>query len=521
MNKFLWLPISLIIVGLSACAVQPVPEDSITPFDLRNALEAERNESIPASAPSTSQNNSIASPTALTDELLTLGVAPKNSAKFDIEAIDRPAKQFFSELGRSQGVNMLVDPRVDGTISLSLSNVTLSNVLSALQDSYGFDFETTSYGYRVSPNQIATRLYQINYLNVSRAGASKTEVGGDDANTLTTSFSANENASGTGAFWSGLERSINGFIQSTGPDAASTVIVNDQTGLVVVTATTKEHTAISEFLINAELILQKQVIIEAKIVEVTLADEYRSGIDWDFLSSNIGGGATTSSGLAANTFNGNTDLGGVFNLNFALDNFTSMLQLLDYQGDVQVLSSPRVSTINNQKAVIKVGADEYFATVTSVETDGEDDSTTLTPSIELEQFFSGIALDVTPQIADDNSVTLHVRPMVSEVTEQTKEIEINGTTLTLPLAYTNIRESDSIIRAKNGQIVVIGGLLQQNSDNNSSGIPMLGRVPGLSFLFAQERQQQTKSELVILLKPTIYDEFTSMSDLDQVLERLE
>ena len=185
---------------------------------------------------------------------------------------------------------------------------------------------------------------------------------------------------------------------------------------------------------------------------------------------------------------------------------------------VQVLSSPRVATVNNQKAVIKVGTDEFFATVTNVASGTEGQ---VTPAVELQQFFSGIALDVTPQISDDNSVTLHVRPTVTEVVGRTKVINLGSETYSLPLAYSNIRESDSIIRATNGQIVVIGGLLQQKQDLGSTGLPWFSKIPGLRWLFNQDRNSQQKSELVILLKPTVYDQYTSLNDVDTVLERFE
>jgi MSHA biogenesis protein MshL len=197
-----------------------------------------------------------------------------------------------------------------------------------------------------------------------------------------------------------------------------------------------------------------------------------------------------------------------------------MLQLLDYQGDVQVLSSPRVSTINNQKAVIRVGTDEYFATVSSAQASDDEDASSST-TIGLEKIFSGIALDVTPQIAEDNSVTLHVRPTVTEVVEKTKVLNINNEAVTLPLAYSNIRESDSIIRADSGQIIVIGGLLQQKQDVGSTGIPWLNKVPVVRSLFNQDREAQRKSELVILLKPTVYDDETTLNEFDDVLNRLQ
>jgi MSHA biogenesis protein MshL len=496
---------------LSACATQPTDVE-MTPFNARAEIASARSNAVRPQEP---DDAPIQSPSVLTDDLLAITTAPPRKQRVDIEVTNRPAKQFFADLGKSMKLNILVDPEVTGNISLSLGNVTLDQVTSALRDLYGFDFKKTSYGYRVLPNQVSTQFYHLNYLNVQRSGTTQTSVGGNDSNSVQTDFSATD--SSNSGFWYDIQQSVLGLIKNK-EGIKQPVIINRQSGLMVVQATAQEHARIAQFLLDSELMMQKQVIIEAKVIEVTLDSQFSSGINWSFVTSNLGStDITTSSGLSGDALTGPSGLGGVFNLNLAINKFSSMLELLDKQGDVQVLSSPRVSTVNNQKAVIKVGADEYFATVTSVSVD---ENGNVTPILEMKQFFSGIALDVTPQIGDDDNVTLHVHPSVSEVQEDTKAISLAGSNYSLPLAYSSIRESDSIIRAKSGQIVVIGGLLQQKKDINSAGLPGLNKLPVIRSLFAQDRQTQQKSELVILLKPTVYDERTTLDDLDEILERL-
>jgi MSHA biogenesis protein MshL len=512
-NPSIWPWLTLIAIGLNGCAHQSAQVD-MQPLDVRADLVADRPDPLTGRI---EELEPVLSPLALTEELLSLTTPPKSEQRIDIEATNRPAALFFAQLGRSQRLNIVVDPLVLGNITLSLRNVTLAQVIAALRDIYGYEFTRTSYGYRIAPNQVSTRIYRLNYLNIERTGNSKTTVGGDDSNTVSTSFSAN--LFGTeGNFWGGIKRSLLGFISSNQGNGDA-VVINPQTGLLVVSASSTEHAAISRFLADAALILQKQVIIEAKIVEVTLDQEYRSGINWSLFNDRVGGANDSiGTGLAGDNLTGIGSAGGIFNLSLTLDNFSAMLQLLDHQGDVQVLSSPRVSTVNNQKAVIKVGTDEFFATVTNVASGTEGQ---VTPAVELQQFFSGIALDVTPQISEDNSVTLHVRPTVTEVVGRTKVINLGSETYSLPLAYSNIRESDSIIRATNGQIIVIGGLLQQKQNLGSTGLPWLGKIPGIRWLFNQDRKSQQKSELVILLKPTVYDQYTGLNAMDNVLERFE
>jgi len=168
-----------------------------------------------------------------------------------------------------------------------------------------------------------------------------------------------------------------------------------------------------------------------------------------------------------------------------------------------VLSSPRIATLNNQKAVLKVGNDDFYVTNISV-TQTTGTTTTNTPSVTLQPFFSGIALDVTPQIDEDDNVMLHVHPSVSTVTEKNKTINAGlGSPLQLPLASSTISETDSVIRARDGQIVVIGGLMSYASNNERNSIPGAGDIPVVGSLFGNTRQSLSKRELVILLKPTV------------------
>jgi MSHA biogenesis protein MshL len=230
--------------------------------------------------------------------------------------------------------------------------------------------------------------------------------------------------------------------------------------------------------------------------------------------SNIIGsdGAAIASGLTSGAF------GGVFSAALNFKNFSALIELLETQGDVQVLSSPRISTVNNQKAVIKVGSDEFF--VTDVSSDTVTGTTTTTsPDITLTPFFSGIALDVTPQIDPDGRVTLHIHPTVSEVTDQTKDITVAGQTQSLPLAFSTVRESDSIVSANSGQVVVIGGLMKDQLQKRDASVPLLGRLPGVGSLFRHTQSISRKSELVILLRPMVVESHTWNRAVDASRQR--
>jgi MSHA biogenesis protein MshL len=196
----------------------------------------------------------------------------------------------------------------------------------------------------------------------------------------------------------------------------------------------------------------------------------------------------------------------VFSAAVATEEFSAMLNLLETQGDVNVLSSPRVATVNNQKAVIKVGVDEFF--LTDVELQNSNTTGTATQQqnfdVDLTPFFDGIALDVTPQISQDGMVTLHVHPSVTDVSSQQKRFQFsNNQDFSFPLARSDVRESDSIVRARDGEIVVIGGLMKESTSETQSRVPLLGSIPLLGALFRHQSTETVKRELVILLRPRV------------------
>ena len=282
--------------------------------------------------------------------------------------------------------------------------------------------------------------------------------------------------------------------------------------------------AVKKFIQDTESHLHRQVIIEAKIMEVTLNDDFQQGIKWDKVLDQVGSANIVYSTTGNVVGNAIADsIGGVNTLAFSKmtngTDFSGVVELLQTQGNVQVLSSPRITATNNQKAVIKVGQDEYFVTeISTTTTTGT--STTTTPEVELTPFFSGIALDVTPQISEDGSVILHVHPSVTVTEEQNKRILIGNQELFLPLAQSRVRESDTIIRANSGEVVVIGGLIETYTIDEESKTPLLGDIPFLGELFKNKAQSSQKRELVIMLKPIVVGQDTWKNQLQDARKML-
>lgn len=547
-------------LGLAACSAPPPRPDLV-----REQISAELQQA--AKERKTSEGKSA---DAALLPPLTVSLPPQDNghaeARFDLSVVNAPAAQVFMAIVTGTKYNMLVGPEVTGNITVNLKDVTVKEALEAIRELYGYEFSIQGNRITIQPNTLQTRVFQVNYLASRRQGATELRVtssaitsaagptgtatptatppgvpapvpGGTQPVTSTTSRVQTQSDAD---FWKDLKSALDTLVAGEG----RSVVVNSLSGVVVVRALPRELRAVEQYLKATQAMVERQVMLEAKILEVRLHEQYQSGINWASFNGSqtnrwslgvlqpggglgpSGTGALASNDLAAlpglaGTMAASALGNGFVGLAFQTANFAALLNFLETQGTVSVLSSPRIATINNQKAVLKVGTDELFVTNVTTTTTSTTAGTTATPSLTLQPYFSGISLDVTPQIDDDGNIILHIHPAISTVAEKKKVVDL-GTMgqYTLPLATSSVNETDSIVRVQDGNIVAIGGLMTQEQSSDSRGLPgTSGSAAG--NLLGQRGRSLAKRELVILLKPTIIkDDRAWVKDLEQSSERV-
>ncbi len=553
--KKCFLPL-LLLLTLSGCIISP-PHSS--PASLLS--QAARIHPAPphrATPPPASLASSFLPPIQHAPAYLT-------PERFNLAVHDVPARAFFLGLVKGTPYNIVVAPKVSGRVTLTLKHVTIPEVLAILEATYGYHYQRIPGGYLVLPKGLLTRVFQVNYLDVSRKGVTRTMVTSGE----TTNVPENNGygsgmyggmyggygagmtgypgaAGGLGQqqlylpsgqeastsvetkfksdFWKHVQKALDSIVGTTG---GRKIIVSPASGVVVVRGTPEEIRMAARYLKTVQGSLDREVVIEAKILEVTLNKGFQTGINWaalgqpgagkTILAGQIGGqnlfnqGVSTLAGqpitLEPNNPNPissypTTAFGGTFAAALNLGDFSGFIELLQTQGQVHVLSSPRVATLNNQQAVIKVGTDQYFVTGVNSNTVALTAVSTAS-NVILTPFFSGISLDVTPQITGRGAVILQIHPTVSKVTTQITSYTVSGQSSTLPLALSQVRESDTVVRAHSGQVIVIGGLMKNEIENQVYETPVLGDIPLLGNLFKQRLQTTVKTELVILLRPIV------------------
>jgi MSHA biogenesis protein MshL len=452
-----------------------------------------------------------------------------------LNAVDQDLVAVVRELAARFGLQYQIDPAVRGKVNTTLRNTTLPEALEAIIPS-GVTYEIRNGVLRVGPARLQTRIFSLDYVALSRVGTASTVIqrrlgsssfgnaGGGGTGAANTGGGTGASGAGGGAdvisaisiadVWDEIRVAVDaltfdaattkgatpdqGSGQSGRPYSRTTpdgrrLIINPIAGTITVSAFPARLDQIELFIRTFESSIQRQVLIEAKIVEVNLDRSFEFGIDWNVVAAN----RSTKMSPGAGQLGANVE----FTLPGGGAQISAVLTALSTQGDVRVLSSPRVSALNNQRAVFDVTTGEIVFNVTRQPIVGPNGTTTFLSTVSPTQVNVGIVLDVLPQIGADNTVTMNIRPVVTSVARTASFTSPDGGLFQAPVIDT--RETDTMARLRAGETIIIGGLMQTRHERVKSGVPGLRSVPLLGRLFSRTVEVERKAELVIFLTPTI------------------
>ncbi len=458
---------------------------------------------------------------------------------YNFRATGQPVRLALSQLATAYGLNIVVDQDVEGLVTADLKELPLDKVVEAILEPLGLAWTWQDGLLRVS--RLETRNYTIDYLRLVRSGtgnsSSSTSLsggsgggGGGGGSTGNSSSSIAQND--TINFWNELEEQLNAILERSDDDytgaerpmettvqtdretnitttltqrvreSEGRLIIDRLSGTIQVTTTRARMKNVDTFLARVSEGIKRQVYIEAKVVEVFLNDDQSLGIDWselDFgslqLSSDV---SVTNPADGANALP--PTLSGTYIRSFGhvLDNIEGALTALKEQGQVQVVSQPRIRTLNNQSAIVRVGTERTFftttTTITAVAGGLPLQTVTNTPSTINE----GLVLTVTPQISESGEITMDVTPVLTRISgvETSPDGLSNAPRL-------DIKQSSTLVRMHDGETIVVGGLIQETVSNTERSVPIIGKVPVLGKLFSATYDRDVRKELVIFLTPHI------------------
>ncbi|WP_144436853.1 pilus (MSHA type) biogenesis protein MshL [Thermosulfidibacter takaii] len=447
--------------------------------------------------------------------------------RFDLVLRDAPLGEVLRTLAREKGYNIVFGSGVPvhDTVTVDLRQITFDEALKVLSKSKGFAYVIDGNTVWIVKSQIDTRIFKMDVVNLTRAMTvgSSVSSGGTGGEATSGTFSVNVDVANSFSVWQdvgcnlcvliGLSCSsgskgaqIGGGVVQLCSDGKKFVAINRTTGHVIVTAEKVQLQRVDDYIESVKASLEKQVVLDVRIAEVELKDEFKLGVDWSKILNNVFrthypiavGQVSTPSGEMQ-------QVPGFFTFHLgpsptARDPFELAISALQHYGKVHVLSAPRVAVVNNQGAVIKVGEDIRFVTDVSSETNTE--TNTIGCDVDTETFFVGVSLSLVPYINEEGVVTMFVHPNVTELKDvRTFTSECGDVPVEEPEFY--VREMDTVVKVKDGDTLIIGGLIRTKGENASYETPLLGRLPGIGYLFSREERLKKRTELFIFITPHV------------------
>ena len=404
-------------------------------------------------------------------------------------------KDVLLELSRVANLDVDIDPAISGGVIINARNRPLKEVIDRICDMGSLRYEYNNGVLKFMPDTPYFKTYKVDFLIDSD-------------------------------LWGDLDSNLAAILKESSED--SSLSLNKPAGIASISANARGHRAASEYIWQVVRNTSAQVLIEAKVVEVTLNDNYRAGINWDFAS---GGGASSgaTAGLNFTQAAGNDAADGLFtaalnNLNFFDGDVSATIELLEEFGTARTISSPRIHTINNKEATLNF-TDKlvYFTieteTVDNVNNGGDVNNVSFKVTATKEEEEVGVELSITPSInLDTSEITMLLKPILS-VDSGNDAIDPTTDDSGVPLGNTipviQTREIESIMKIKSGEVLVLGGLMKEVSTNNDSGLPFFAKIPFVGNLFKTTTRQTQTIETIIFVKATIINRNTSVDGHDR------
>lgn len=539
------------LAALSGCA-GPLPKPALAEPLAKQASPAAEIYGKAASSEAAKQAAALAAaPVAI--EAPKPPHAPAALPRLDLDAKGASPYPIFERILEGSGMTVALSAEAESApITLRLRDATWREALDTLRDTKGYAYKIDGRRVVVSKPERITRVFDLSYLANVRNGASEVRVESGNSGSTQQSAGAGAGLGGAGGaqqagaqggqagagqssikssnkedFWGEARANLKEIVG--GKD--NTVAINEMAGSVFVRAEPAKVAEVEAYLTALQESIGRQVMIEAKIIEVALSETHQEGVNW----SAFGGGSTAlgagfvpnggavspgaaitastgagGSGSGTLTFSpGSLGLSGLLGgsaagLAIQAKNFAAMINFLETQGSVRVLSSPRIAAMNNRKSLLKIGTDDIFVTGVQSTTTTSTTGTSSAPTVMTAQYFSGIALDVLAQIAADGSVIINGHPQISSVTQKVVGINLGSQgSISYPTASNAINETDFMVKLDSGSIAVIGGLMRVRSEEAGSKVPGLGDLPVVGALARDSTRTGAKTEVIILLKATV------------------
>lgn len=426
---------------------------------------------------------------------------PEEVFSFSLREAD--IKDILRAIGKQTNYNVVIEPQVEGKVTLDLKNVTLTKALEYILDPLNYTYKIEEKTIYVSKPKIETRIFQIDYVSLRKKGLSTLK------GTTGTERTAKEEALKIETeterdIFKTLEENLKSLLSPDGK-----IIINREASLLVVMDYPKNLRNIAQFLEAIQATIKKQVIIEAKIVEVELNESSKEGVNWAYIGAKWGDLLMNVEQALVSPQTKYFNVPRIEEANLpppptqyfrfgviSGKKFEAFIDLLKTYGKVNIISSPKIATLNNQRAVIKVATEDVFFESTTVVAAGAPATTTTTPKYVT----VGLILDVTPYVDAEGGITMNIHPVLTEKVGEARSAEA-GMVVTAPILA--VREVDTLIRVKEGDSVIIGGLIKDKSVNAVTGLPGAMNIPVIGNLFRTKAEQSVRTELVIILTPKI------------------